>query len=120
VAREPVANIPLRVLKYALRRCFEAVITLSYKFGDRKYSISREAIVSAMNEVDGKVDRALPEALISRRGSKYFVWWRKKPYPPKELLRLMPNGLVGPFSGGNATNQVFRDLEFYVGKGKYP
>jgi hypothetical protein len=86
---------------------------LSYTFGKRKYKISREALVAAMQTFDRTSHGP-------RQGKKYFVWWRGKQYPPKDVLRCMDVGLVGPFGGGHATNQVFRDLEFYIGKHKLP
>jgi hypothetical protein len=92
------------------------MIELSYTFGRHKYSISREAVVAAMRTFDRKFQEIRP----TRRGSKYFVWWRGKPYPPKDILRSLPIGVKGPFTGGEATNQVFRDLEFHVGKGDLP
>ena len=96
------------------------MITLSYQFDGREYPVSRDDIVSAMKRFDEQVDHASERRPLTRRGSKYFVWWHRKSYPPKQLLRLLPHPVVGRFSGGNATNQVFRDLEFYVGKGRYP
>ena len=103
-------------LHLGFRGRFGAVVKLSYTFGGRKYKISREAIVAAMQTFDRKPD----EQRSARRGSKYFVWWQGQPYAPKNILRCLRGGPVGSFSGGNATNQVFRDLEFYVGKRKCP
>lgn len=91
------------------------MIVLSYTFDGKKYQISREAVVTAMRRFDEEFGRG-----SHRRGTKYFVWYRGKAYPPKEILRRLPQWSASRFSGGEATNQVFRGLEFYVGKGKYP
>jgi hypothetical protein len=89
--------------------------SLKYTVGGTSCYASRETILKAMRCFDRELRGARPE-----RGRKYFVWWRGKPYPPKDVLRCMSNGPKGDFSGGNAINQIFRDLEFHVGKGKLP
>lgn len=96
------------------------MIVLSYTFDGKKYQISREAVVAAMRRFDEEFGRGSLGIRVNRRGAKYFVWWRGKSYPPKDILRRLPQWSASRFSGGDATNQVFRDLEFYVGKGKYP
>ncbi len=84
---------------------------LKYTVGGKSCYVSREAILKAMGYFDKKFRKTRPA-----KGRKYFVWWRGKPYPPKDVLRCMSNGPTGVFSGGDTTNQIFRDLEFHVGK----
>ena|ERR1700730_12543772 len=91
------------------------MIELSYTFGSKRYRISRDSIIAAMKTFDRQHHKSL-----ARTGTKYFVWWRGKAYPPKAILRGLKHGPTGKFSGGVTTNQVFADLEFYVGKGKFP
>ncbi len=88
---------------------------LKYTVGGKSCYVSREAILKAMGYFDKKFRKTRPA-----KGRKYFVWWRGKPYPPKDVLRCMSNGPTGVFSGGDTTNQIFRDLEFHVGKGSFP
>jgi hypothetical protein len=96
------------------------VIELTYTLGGRKLSISRESIIDAMDRFDKN-----HIVYRRRRGMKYFVW-RGGPhgkglsYPPKDIVRSLKNRPHGQFSGGYATNQLFKDLEFYVGRGKFP
>jgi hypothetical protein len=91
------------------------MIELSYTFGTKRYSISRDSIIAAMRTFDRRHHKS-----VARTGTKYFVWWRGRAYPPKAILRGLQHGPTGHFSGGITTNQVFTDLEFYVGNGKFP
>jgi len=96
------------------------MIELTYTLGGRKLSISRESIIDAMDRFDEN-----DTGLRRQRGTKYFVWrngphGKGKSYPPKDILRNLKNGPLSKFSGGYATNQVFNDLEFYLGRGKFP
>jgi hypothetical protein len=96
------------------------MIELTYRLGGRKLSISRESIIDAMDRFDKNHTASRRE-----RGTKYFVWrngprGKGKPYPPKDILRSLKDCPLGQFSGGYATNQIFKDLEFYVGRGKFP
>ncbi len=88
---------------------------LRYTVGRDICYVSREAILKAMEYFDRKCRKTRPA-----KGRKYFVWWRGKPYPPKDVLRCMSKGPAGVFSGGETTNQIFRDLGFHVGKGSFP
>ena len=91
------------------------MIELSYMFGGKTCSISRDSIVAALKRYDAHTSSS-----TTRKGRKYFVWWQDQPYPPKEILRNVKGGPKAAFSGGRATNQVFVDLEFHVGKHKFP
>jgi hypothetical protein len=91
------------------------MLSLRYTIDGKKYDISREEIIRAMRQFDRKFSKARPT-----RGRKFFVWFSGKPYPPKDILSLACQIPKGIFSGGESTNQIFRDLEFLVSKGKLP
>jgi len=63
---------------------------LRYTVGGKSCYVSREAILKAMEYFDRKCRKTRPA-----KGRKYFVWWRGKPYPPKDVLRCMSKGPAG-------------------------
>jgi len=56
---------------------------LRYTVGGDSCYVSREAILKAFRKTR------------PAKGRKYFVWWRGKPYPPKDVLRCMSKGPAG-------------------------
>jgi hypothetical protein len=72
----------------------------------------RYAIVAALRKYDSKRSAgALPT------GRKFFIWYKGRTYPPKEIRSIVEARPVTKFSGGGKTNQMFRDLGFTVVKG---
>jgi hypothetical protein len=50
-------------------------------------------------------------------GRKFFIWFKGRTYPPKEIRSILETRPVETFSGGGGTNEMFRSLGFTVVKG---
>lgn len=69
-------------------------------------------------ELRQEVRRAIA-GLKPATGSKYFIWFNGKEYPPKRVRsRREGNRPLAEFTGGRATNRIFSDLGFAVVDGK--
>jgi hypothetical protein len=66
-----------------------------------------------------KIERALSAYKdTSTAGTKYFIWFKGRSFPPKEIRSLVENRATNTFSGGGKTNQMFRELGFAVVQGR--
>ncbi len=76
--------------------------------GGRLHKVYRDDVQNAMREFDAK------RATEPVTGRKYFLWFKGTQYPPKRILSSVTSVPAYKFSGGDPTNQVFRDLGFVV------
>jgi len=51
-------------------------------------------------------------------GKKFFIWYDRNSYPPKEIRSILEGRATNKFSGGGKTNDLFRHLGFTVAKVK--
>lgn len=50
-------------------------------------------------------------------GRKYFIWYRRRAYSPKDVREILQNKPKNTFSGGDSTNRLFYDFGFTVVRG---
>lgn len=87
---------------------------------NRKGLLAERDWVSDRRNITRAFEQFVPRAPkpTNATGRRFFIWYKEKCYPPKEIRSIVENRPTSEFSGGSETNKMFRNLGFHVARVK--